>query len=221
MIEIWNQALLAHNLPLSILLGFVVLFWILTIVGTVDLDSFDVNFDTDIDADLDANGASHGEGFLQGLLKVVNATDVPLMMILSMLTLFMWAISIFSNAALNPEHSYLIAGGLLVGNFILSCILVKIVTQPLLPFFKAFKKGENDDEPVIGRIGTVKSRIIDCKYGQVEVPRDNGAPAIVNCRMAENHPPLVRGNKVLIFKKSEDRTFFIAREADKLTESNK
>jgi hypothetical protein len=146
-------------------------------------------------------------------MKMVNATDVPVMMVLSLLTLFMWVISILSNSAFNPGHSGYIAGGLFIGNFFASCILVKIITQPMIPFFRAFKKGENDDEPVIGRIGIVKSRVIDAKYGQVEVPRDNGAPAIVNCRMADGHEALVRGTEVLIFDKDDDKKFFIVREA--------
>jgi hypothetical protein len=213
--EIWEQAILAHNLPLTILLGFVIIFWLLAVLGTVDIDSLDVDFDmdTDIDGDFDTDVTPSNIGFLGGPMKFVNATDVPVMMVLSLLTLFMWVISILSNAAFNPGHSGLIAGGLIVGNLIVSGILVKIITQPLIPFFKAFKKGENDDEPVIGRIGTVKSRVIDSKYGQVEVPRNNGAPAIVNCRMADGHSPLVRGTQVLVFDKDNEKTLFIVREA--------
>lgn len=213
--EIWEQAILAHNLPLTILLGFVCIFWLLAVLGTVDIDSLDIDFDmdTDIEGDIDTDATPSNVGFFAGLMKLVNATDVPVMMVLSLLTLFMWVISILSNAAFNPGHSVLIAGGLLIGNFIASAILVKIITQPLIPFFKAFKKGENDDEPVIGRIGIVKSRIIDSKYGQVEIPRDNGAPAIVNCRMADGHSPLMRGTQVLVFEKDEEKTLFVVREA--------
>lgn len=217
--EIWEQAILAHNLPLTILLGLVIVFWLLAVLGTVDIDSLDVDFDMDTDVDMDIDGdidtdvSPSNLGFLGGLMKLVNATDVPVMMVLSLLTLFMWVISILSNAAFNPGHSGLIACGLIVGNLIVSSILVKIITQPMIPFFKAFKKGENDDEPVIGRIGIVKSRIIDSKYGQIEVPRDNGAPAIVNSRMADGHSPLMRGTEVLIFDKDEKKTLFIVRES--------
>ncbi len=59
----------------------------------------------------------------------------------------------------------------------------------------------------------MKSRVIDSKYGQIEVPRDHGAPAIVNSRMADGHSPLMRGTEVLIFDKDEDKTLFIVREA--------
>lgn len=211
--EIWEQAILAHNLPLTILLGLVIIFWLLAVLGTVDIDALDVDFDTDIDGDLDSDVSPHDIGFLGGLMKFVNATDVPVMMVLSLLTLFMWVIAILSNSAFNPNQSGFIAGGLIIGNLIVSCIIVKFITKPLIPFFKAFKKGENDDEPVVGRIGTVKSRIIDSKYGQVEIPRDNGAPAIVNCRMADGHSPLTRGSKVLVFDKDSENKLFVVRES--------
>lgn len=217
--EIWEQALLAHNLPLTILLGFVCIFWLLAVLGTVDMESLDFDFDTDVDGDLDTDATPGSAGFLAGMMKLVNATDVPVMMVLSLLTLFMWVISILSNSAFNPDHSGYIAAGLIVGNFIVSCIFVKAITQPLIPFFKAFKKGENDDEPVIGRVGIVKSRVIDGKYGQVEVPRENGAPAIVNSRMADGHEPLVRGTEVLLFDKDDDKKLFIVREAIQKTET--
>lgn len=217
--EIWEQALLAHNLPLTILLGLVCIFWLLAVLGTVDMDSLDFDFDTDIDGDLDTDATPGSAGFLAGMMKLVNATDVPLMMVLSLLTFFMWVISILSNSAFNPGHSGYIAAGLLAGNFVVSCILVKAITQPLIPFFKAFKKGENDDEPVVGQVGTVKSRVIDSKYGQVEIPRENGAPAIVNSRMADGHGPLTRGAQVLVFDRDKDRSLFIVREATHEQES--
>ena len=218
--EIWEQALLAHNLPLTIVVGLVCIFWSLTMIGTIDFDSFDFDFDSDIDGELNADAAQGASGFLVGLMKLVNATDVPLMMVLSFLSLYMWVIAILSNSLFNPSHSGYVALGLLVVNFIISCVLVKFTTQPLIPFFKAFKEGENDDEPVIGRVGIVKSRLIDNKYGQVEIPRENGAPAIVNSRMADGHNALMRGNHVLVFDKDEDKKLFLVREANQETNTN-
>lgn len=216
--EIWEQAILSYNLPLTVALGLVIVFWILAVVGTLDMESLDFDFDTDIeadvDADLDTNVTPGSGGFLMTVLKFVNATDVPVMMVLSFLSLFMWTIAIISNAAFNPNHSWAIASALLLGNFFLSCLLVKITTQPFRPFFNAFKKGENDDEPVIGQIGTVKSRVIDSQYGQVEIPRVNGAPAIVNCRMADDHQALTRGDQVLVFDKDKQKKLFIVRNAN-------
>jgi len=216
--EIWEQAILSYNLPLSIILGVVFLYWLLAIIGTIDMEALDFDFDVDADADadIDTDITPGSSGFLVSALKFVNATDVPLMMVLSFLTLFMWTLAILSNAAFNPNHTGLIAFGLLAVNFFVSCVLVKIITQPFRRFFKAFKKGENDDEPVIGRVGIVKSRVIDNKYGQVEIPREHGAPAIVNCRMGDGHSPLTRDSQVLVFDKDQDKKLFIVRPANSI-----
>ena len=91
--EIWEQALLAYNLPLTILLGLVFLFWIFSLIGLGDADAevkVDGSIDADGDADVDADGVF---GFL---MRLVNAQDVPVMLVLSLLTLFMWAVAISS-----------------------------------------------------------------------------------------------------------------------------
>ncbi len=196
-------------------LGLVFIYWVLAVLGTIDMEAldFDFDFDADTDADLDTDITPGSSGFFVTALKFVNATDVPLMMVLSFLSLFMWIIAIFVNATFNPGHSALIASGLLVANFFISCLLVKIITKPFIPFFNAFKKGENDDEPVIGRIGIVKSKLIDSKYGQIEVPRQHGSPAIVNARMGDGHSPLTRGTEVLLYDKDQESFLFIVREA--------
>lgn len=217
--EIWEQALLSYNLPLTIALGLVFIYWLLAVLGTIDMEALDFDFDIDTDSDLDTDITPGSSGFFVTALKFVNATDVPLMMVLSFLSLFMWLIAILSNYYFNPDHSSLFACGLLFVNFFMSVLLVKLITKPFIPFFNAFKKGENDDEPVIGRIGIVKSKLIDSEYGQVEVPRQHGSPAIVNARMGEGHSPLPRGSEVLLYDNDQESHLFIVREANSAEKS--
>ena len=53
--ELWEQAILPYNLPFTILLGLVVVFWILTLLGAVGMDSLDVDLDA---PEADASGRS-------------------------------------------------------------------------------------------------------------------------------------------------------------------
>ena len=63
--ELWEQAILPYNLPLTILLGLVVGFWILTLIGGVSFDA---------DLDLDADTATGDLGDLPAaMLRAVNA----------------------------------------------------------------------------------------------------------------------------------------------------
>lgn len=204
--EIWEQALLSYNLPLTILLGLVFLFWIVSLLGVGDFDT-----DLDVDLDLEAEGDGHGEGALGFILRVVNAQDVPLMLVLSLLTLLMWALSITLNFHFNEEQSGGVASLLLIGNFFLSVLLVKLVTQPLRPLFKSIKNDKEHQEPLIGSAGHVKSRILDQDFGQCEVVRPKGAPALLNCRLAEGGEALVRGDQILIIGFDSENQKFIAK----------
>jgi len=198
--EIWEQALLGYNLPLTILLGLSILFWIFSLLGVGDVDA---------DVDVDAGEVQGGDGVFGFILRVVNAHDVPVMMVLSLLTLFMWMISIVSNFYLNSGQSIWIALALFVGNFVISVILVKVVTQPLLPLFQSIKNDKEHQEPIIGSTGVVKSRTLDGKFGQCEIIRPKGAPALLNCRMAEGESPLKRGDEILVIGQDESDQKFV------------
>ncbi|WP_200392310.1 hypothetical protein [Roseibacillus ishigakijimensis] len=190
------------------LLFVVGLYWVLSAAGAVDLDSFDFDLDADTEGD---SASAGGDGFLGFLLRFVNAQDVPLMIVLSLLILFMWALSIFANASLNPGESGLVAVGLLLPNFILSALLVKGVTQPLRPFLRSLKYDDEHQEPLIGLSGTVKSRVLDADFGQVEVPRGQGAPALLNAILPEGRDSLVRGDRILVYDYDPERDKYLVR----------
>lgn len=204
MSEIWKEALTGYNLPLTVLLGLVLLFWIVSLLGLGD-------FDSDLDVDLDADGdvGSGSDGALGFLLRIVNAQDIPLMLVLSLLSLFMWAIAIASNYYFNPDHRTGLALLFLAGNFFVSVFAVKIVTQPLRSFFRSMKHDKEHQEPLIGSTGLVKSRTIDQSFGQCEVIRPKGAPALLNCRLAEGEKPLERGDQILVIAYDADTKKFI------------
>lgn len=207
--EIWEQAILSYNLPLTCLLGLVLVYWLLSVLGAVDVDTFDIDFDADADMDLDtdAHGDHHSGSFFGGIMKFVNAQDVPIMIVLSILVLSMWVISILSNYYFNPSGNELVALAMLAGNFIASIFVVKGITSPLRPVMRAIKNDADAPAPVIGSVGIVKSRLLDQNFGQVEVIREKGAPALLNCRLREGEEGQMRGSEVLIydFDKEKDR----------------
>ena len=211
--ELWEQATLPYNLPLTVLLGLVAVFWVLSILGTVDLDSIDFDLDADMDTDAEGASGSVSEGALGFMFRFVNAQDIPVMMVLSLLTLFMWVISIASNDYLNPNQSGWIAAGLFLVNFVMSAILVKVVTHPLRPLLSSLKNDKEHQEPLVGLSGTVKSRILDSNFGQVEVPRDKGAPALLNAILPEGREALVRGDKILVIDHDAARDKFLVQDA--------
>ena len=188
--EIWEQAIRTYNMPLTVLLGVVFLFWIVSLLTGGDIDA-------DVDVDVDTGGVDT-HGLTSGILRLVNAQDVPLTLVISVLTLFMWGISIVSNYYLNPNENGWVAFGLFLLNFIISVLLVKAVTQPLRSFFRTLKNDQEHKEPLIGSAGHVKSRVLDGHFGQCEIVRPKGAPALLNCRLAEGEEAMVRDEEILV-----------------------
>lgn len=202
--ELWTQAILPYNLPFTILLGLVVLFWLLTLLGAVGFDSLDADLDApdDVPGDLGDIPAT--------LLRVVNAGAVPLTVVLSVLILTMWMGAIVLNYYFNPGQSLLLALAFLAAAFVLGVIATKIITQPLVPLMRRLKDAENAD-PVIGEVGVVRSIDIDAKFGQVEVERRGGAPAILSARLGPDSEPVLRGTPVAIISHDEASGLYLVR----------
>lgn len=201
--EIWEQAILPHNLPLTILLGLVIAFWLFTLIGAVSADALDV----DLDADAQPH---HIGGVFAVFLRLVNAGFVPVTVVLSILILAMWMISMVCNYYFNPAGALFLAIGFFIAALILGLIVTKAVTQPLVPLMRKLKAAE-DAAPVIGEIGTVKSIQLDSEYGQVEVIRPDGAPALLNARLAPGSEPAPRGTTVAILSVDEAKGIYLAR----------
>ncbi|RYD31974.1 MAG: DUF1449 family protein [Verrucomicrobiaceae bacterium] len=201
--ELWEQAILPYNLPFTILLGLVVVYWLLTLLGAISFDS--------LDGDLDVGDASGELGDLPAaMLRVVNAGAVPLTVVLSILTLALWIFSIVLNFYFNPGHSFLLAGAFFLAAFVLAVIATKLITQPLVPLMRRLKAAE-DAAPVLGEVGIVRSIQLDSTYGQVEVERPDGAPALLNARLGPDSEPVLRGNPVAIISVDESTGIYLVR----------
>jgi hypothetical protein len=198
--ELWEQAVLPYNLPLTILLGAVVLFWLLTLLGIFGTDSFDL--------DMDGDGEVHAGDIAGALLRFVNAGYVPVTVVLSVLVLATWLLSVLVNYHFNPGHSMALAAGYLVLALIAGVILTKLVTQPLVPLMRRLKEAE-DAKPVLGELGVVRSIEITDRYGQVEVVREDGAPALLNARLTEGAVPLGRGAEVAVLSFDESAGVYL------------
>lgn len=201
--ELWEQAILPCNLPITILLGLVVVFWLFEIVGGSGLDS--------ADADLAAGEASAETGDLStSILRVVNAGAVPLTIVLSVLVLALWIASVLLNYYFNPEQSRLRSVAFFFAAFGLAIVATKLITLPLVPLMRRLKASE-DTPPVLGETGIVRSIEIDSRYGQVEVQRADGAPAILNSRLAPDVDPVPRGTSVVVVSMDETSGVYLVR----------
>ncbi len=205
--ELWQEAIQPYNLPLTILLGLMVLFWLFNLLGGIGTDVLEGDLGADVDADADAH---FGVGdVMSSLLLTINAGTFPLTIVLSLLILMMWIAAILLNYYFNPDHKTLAAFGFAFIALLLGIVATKAMTQPLVPFMRRLKAAE-DAPPVVGEIGVVRSIQLDAEYGQVEVIRPDGAPAILNARLDDDCGPLDRGSRVIIFGMDEKTGVYLA-----------
>ena len=83
------------NLPFTVLLGLIVLYWLLVALGALDVHLF-----SDVDGDLHHDMHHEADHDLAGFTKVlhfVGIGDVPVMVIVSVLGLAMWLCSMLAN----------------------------------------------------------------------------------------------------------------------------
>jgi hypothetical protein len=219
--ELITDAVLWYNLPLTILFGAVVLYWIGVCFGALDMDTFDVDVDHDVhletdahaDVDHDFEKEVHAEGsggIFMGVLRFLNVGDVPFMLILSIFTVCLWTLSMTANHYLNPGASVIPALLILGGGVFVSGVVTKIVSTPFRAVMRKLRSEEERQEPIVGRAGRVTSTDVSAAFGQVEIATE-GAPIIINARIHEGSARLVKDDECLVIEEEPTRGFYYVR----------
>jgi len=208
--ELLQAAVQVINLPWTILLGFVLLYWLLMIVGLFDFDTIDGHFDfhkdVHLSGDPDAGGhdvPSNGGGWLHSVLHFLNLGDVPLMAVLSVLTLTCWTFSILANHHFNPEYSLLWGGVLLIPNLLICLVLTHFVTLPLRVVFRKLNQDQDAKIEVIGQVAKVTSGEANATFGQATIDHE-GVPITLNVR-APAGTVFHRGDRVLVIEEDREK----------------
>ncbi len=202
-----EEAISANNLPLTILLGLVALYWIATLVGLMDFDALDGFLGLDHDSSGTEGQESEGS-FLNGMLKGIGLADAPVMFILTLFSLFLWGGNVLGNIYFNPAGD---ATGtiVLVVALVASFLLTRLAIRPLRPLMRLMRDTEKR-VPISGLTGTVRSLEVTTQSGQVEVERD-GATILLHARVSEGTAALPRGTKVLVVMEEGEEGAYLVR----------
>jgi hypothetical protein len=183
------------------LLALVTLYWLLVVVGALDLDV--------LDADLDVDGA--GEGGLSAALSAAGLGGVPVTIVLSLVVLFAWVLSATGAGVVTRafgQPGALGGAAVALAALGLAVAATAIVARPLRRLFDAPRALEN--RRLVGRVCTITTQRVDGRFGQAEIA-DGGAGLLVPVRCTEPND-LTRGSAALIFDYcDEDGTFQVAR----------
>jgi hypothetical protein len=156
--ELFELSFTPANLLATICLMLVVVYWLVFLVGLLDLSFLDIDIghdhDIDLEHDLDHDlhagkevgkhmevGAHSDQGFGAKVLGFFNLGHVPLMVIFSFFALFFWTISILGNYYL-AGHVWILNVAVFVGGVVGAAFLAKVITQPLKSLFKKMYQEE-------------------------------------------------------------------------------
>lgn len=196
------------NLPATVVLIVVMIYWSMAIVSGLDFDLFDINLDIDADGALDS---VTGFGFL--VLRFLNIGRVPLMIWVSVFGLVFWLVSmLFSSLMDNPElrDQWFYASQYALRNLAIGVMFTKILTQPLRGKFDVVEP--NRAEEMLGRECTVTSSSVDEAFGQAQY-KTEGAP--LNLHVRTRGESLAKGDRAVIVEYDRSQNiYYVARPKD-------
>lgn len=191
------------NIIPTALLIFVLIYWIIVLLGFVDIDSFDIDVELDLDSDLPTGGSL---GWLNHVLYFFNLGQVPLMLFTSFLAMSMWLLAIVSTELL-VFGSIFLSYVLLIPNFIASLFIAKVFTQPFVKLFSVLENHVDDNTEVIGKICTVILNTTSEKMGQARV-EGNGSVVLLNIKTREG-TTLNKGETGLVIDYISEKSYYI------------
>lgn len=226
MIEaVWNvikAAMLPVNLPFTIFLGGVTLYWLLVILGAMDFEfgGHDLDIDAggdgaDVHAGHDADGGDgahdahdvhHSPGLFQGFLQFLHIGDAPLMVVLSIMSVIAWMFAMLTNVYFNPGSSVLFGLGLLLPNAVVTCVATNIIMRPIAKFVRSLNQDAEKAPPIVGLVAEVTTSEVTQKFGMGLV-HIKGAPLAIQIR---NHrgDKIDKGERVLVIDEDKKNNTF-------------
>ena len=209
--EFLEELVSVVNLPVTILMGMVVLYWLMVILGVLGMDAidFDLGMDADLDLDVDPGLDADAGDLFGGALAFMHLGEVPVMIVGSLVVFFMWLLTVGSNMSINADQNIWLSVGLVIPNIIISLLLSKAIIWPFLTMFKSDQTQVETRENMIGLKGIVKTSEVTEKFGQVEIEID-GPAIVINARTLSGEQ-LAKGDcaKIVAYNSAND-TFTVS-----------
>lgn len=178
----------------TFLLCFCIVFWLISLLGVVDIDIFDLDL-PDPDGDIGASGV------VAGLLMKLGLYGVPITVIVTLVSFFGWIISfllVYLTFGFLPFDwlSYVAGIPVLLISLYGACFITgKIIVR----IRKFFPKAEQETvKTVLGQVATVRTTRVDKGFGEAYLD-DGGAGLIVKVR-ATGEDIFEKGDRVVLLE---------------------
>ncbi|MGE6361819.1 hypothetical protein [Psychrobacter glacincola] len=196
------------------LVMFVTLYWVVFLLGMADMDSVDLG-ESGGDADVSTLSST---GFFTGLMLKFGLYGVPLIIILSLISLIGWLLSYLYTSFLHQYFDsgvlyYLFGTGALIFVLVVSMWLTGIIISPIRKNIAKIPKRNSSNN--VGKIAVVRTLSVTDKHGEAEL-NDGGAGLILKIRSDTNDGLLKQGDRVMLIEYlDEANTYRVAVVEDK------
>ena len=188
------------------LVMFVTLYWVVSLLGLADMDSVDLgDLGGDVGGDADVSNLS-STGFFTGLMLKFGLYGVPLIIILSLISLIGWLLSYLYTSFLHQNVDsgilyYVFGTGALVFVLVISMWLTGLIISPIRKNIAKIPKRNASSN--IGKIAVVRTLSVTDKHGEA-VLNDGGAGLILKIRSDMSDNQLKQGDKVVLVAYLDD-----------------
>ncbi|MCD6060311.1 MAG: ubiquinone biosynthesis protein [Moraxellaceae bacterium] len=190
------------------LLGVVLIYWVLAIIGIVDFESSGIDVDLDTDTDLHADGADLGA--IASYVVAFGLNGVPFSIVVSLIVLIGWFLtgmfSIYVLAWVPTAFLKAIVGtGAFIASFMLAIPFTARIVRPMRGLFVTHVARSNHS--LIGQTCKVLTLEVTEKFGRAEVA-ERGAG--LNIRIWAKSPnTLTKGSLARIVEYDEAGTRYL------------
>lgn len=202
-----NITLAFPTVVFSFVLAVMVVYWLIALLGLVELDT------------LDHLALPDGDGMelagLSALLMRLGLAGVPLTLILTVLAFCAWFVSYYSVYLLQPLFGaewlrYVLGVGVLLGAFVASVVLTSLILRPVRRLMQRIAPPGR--KRLLGQVGVVRSPTVTAEQGYAWV-EDGGAGLILQVRSAG--AAFKRGDRVVLIEyRSETNQYLVVSEAE-------
>lgn len=190
-----------QNVLGTFLLCFCVVYWLVVIVGIIDLDLFDFEIEMEVDSDVDVDMGGDGNvAWLNKVLVFFNLGKIPFMVWLTFLSFPLWFMLMIVNNVFHNE-TFLIGLLFFIPLLIISAFIAKPLTFPFVKIFAAIDK-EQKPKDLVGKIGKVVLAGREDRKGQIEIDYE-GSPIRIYVWPASKEIKLKKNETVLVIQKSD------------------
>lgn len=196
----------------TVLLGVCLVFWLIAILGLIDLEIIDLEMDlemhgleVDVDVDMDVDAGESNMGFLAGLLFKLKLVGVPLTVTLTILMLTGWLLSYYTVHFLYPFipnaiPQFLVGIPVFIATLYVAAKITAKLINPLKPLFA--NEDQQIEKKLLGQTVTVRTSRVDDKFGEA-IFEDGGAGLLLKIR-SKGGERFTKGDRVIILQRLGD-----------------